>query len=700
MSLFILMFILSLHRIENSPIIDGSISNGEWDESYREMVQLNQFQPEYGAIMEDSTEIFILYDEENLYFLLKAYQDTTTLTAKNATRDNGFGQDWSGVIIDPLSTKQEGYIFIFSLGGTVMDAHILKSSGGFEDYSWDGVVDYSTFRTDYGYLTEVKIPFSNFRRSSDEVQTWNVNFIRHIYKGNRKGLYYLPKSRQNDFLISGGISLDLEGIRGKAPLFVTPYGIWGATIEDSIGNEKGNAGFDLRFPVSTEGVANFAFNPDFSQLEGDPLQFDFNSRYALYYPEYRPFFKEEQGIFDVESEIFYSRKIQNPFLAGRYTYKGKNNSMGILFGYDEKDEELYNNEAYVGLIRYIRNFNSNYMSLMYIGRKNYDYNTVNSVLMSDANIEFIKDELVFYYSIAVSQLDEEDSSIQGFFHEIEPRWQKDDYSVSLWYNGISPEFINETGFIRNNNYKELGINLRKLWRLNGSVLKKISINFSSEYSSIWEDFHNKLSNQKDSLEHYYSIYMGSSLFSATNCGFYINKKKYLFDNKFYYTNWMNFYFSSRIFSKLSIWGGAGTGHGVDYNYERLGKSISSWAGLYYPIFDNLSFSVSGDIQLFYADTTGFARKESDIGKVDRQWRTTSNEFSLSYTPNNEISLSVSYQKIIAEFADYYWDDESNIDENKFFGVLTYKPSPGNVIYFGGRLPEKMIFFKFSHRFAF
>jgi len=89
----------------NSPTIDGNILENEWNESYRELVFLNQFQPEYGPQMEDSTEIYISYDEENIYFLLKSYQDTLTLISKTSTSDGGFNQDWVGVIIDPLATK-------------------------------------------------------------------------------------------------------------------------------------------------------------------------------------------------------------------------------------------------------------------------------------------------------------------------------------------------------------------------------------------------------------------------------------------------------------------------------------------------------------------------------------------------------------------------------------------------------------------
>jgi len=338
------------------------------------------------------------------------------------------------------------------------------------------------------------------------------------------------------------------------------------------------------------------------------------------------------------------------------------------------------------------------MSLMYVGRKNFDDNTINSIVMTDANVEF--SDFTFYYSIAASQLNEEDSSYRGYFHEIKPKWKKNDNTISMFYIGMSPEFVNETGYIENNIYKELGIGFRKLWRINGSIINNFQIRFNTEYSGKWESFHNSLVDQRDSLEFFQSVYTRFSLFSSTSCGFWISKDKYFFEEEFYWTKWYDFHFSTRILSKLFLWGGAGMGYSIDYNFSRLGKEIRSWAGFNYSLFENLSLSVSSDIQLFYADTSGFARESDDILNTNRQWQTTNSNFSLSYTLTNEILISIKYQKINAVFADYYWDSDNNIDDDKFFGVIEYKPSPGNVIYFGGRLPEKMIFFKFSHRFAY
>ena len=62
-------------------------------------------------------------------------------------------------------------------------------------------------------------------------------------------------------------------------------------------------------------------NPDFSQVESDAGQVTVNERFALFYPEKRPFFLEGIELFSTPNQLVYTRQIVNPIAGGKVTGK-------------------------------------------------------------------------------------------------------------------------------------------------------------------------------------------------------------------------------------------------------------------------------------------------------------------------------------------------------------------------------------------
>jgi len=59
------------------------------------------------------------------------------------------------------------------------------------------------------------------------------------------------------------------------------------------GDEEFDPGVTFRWGITPNLILNATANPDFSQVEADVAQLDINTKFALYYPEKRPFFLEE-----------------------------------------------------------------------------------------------------------------------------------------------------------------------------------------------------------------------------------------------------------------------------------------------------------------------------------------------------------------------------------------------------------------------
>ena len=63
------------------------------------------------------------------------------------------------------------------------------------------------------------------------------------------------------------------------------------------GDPLGEIGVGVKYGVTSNLTLDLTYNPDFSQIESDRPQVEVNQRFALFYPEQRPFFLEGQEIF-------------------------------------------------------------------------------------------------------------------------------------------------------------------------------------------------------------------------------------------------------------------------------------------------------------------------------------------------------------------------------------------------------------------
>ena len=99
-------------------------------------------------------------------------------------------------------------------------------------------------------------------------------------------------------------------------------------------------GVSLKYGVTSDLTADITYNPDFSQVEADVPQIDVNQRYALYYPEKRPFFLEGKDLFETPLELIYTQKIFNPRWGVKLTGKQGKTALGFLSAYDESTTEI------------------------------------------------------------------------------------------------------------------------------------------------------------------------------------------------------------------------------------------------------------------------------------------------------------------------------------------------------------------------
>ena len=88
---------------------------------------------------------------------------------------------------------------------------------------------------------------------------------------------------------------------------------------------KPHLGLDVKYTPNADTAIDLTIKPDFSQVESDTAQISANERFALFFPEKRPFFLEGVDLFQTPIQAVYTRTITAPVWGGRVT--GKQNGI-------------------------------------------------------------------------------------------------------------------------------------------------------------------------------------------------------------------------------------------------------------------------------------------------------------------------------------------------------------------------------------
>lgn len=691
--------------IAKAPQIDGIISADEWGDAYKIEKDFYQIRPDFGSPMPEKTTVYSCYDKENYYVSFEVTQDTMTFVEVKGTRDKAFAQDAVGVIIDPLGNKKELYMIIVGLSGNIGDLRKMHTDvNSSEDITWDANVETAVMKTATGYNVEMRIPFCVFRTSNSENLVWNVNFYRKIQSKGMQGTLVAFKEVSIDAEYEAMFPICMRGIKIKGKTEITPYGIFGAIIDSSLTN-SGDAGFDIKAPVNSNGVFNFAFNPDYSQIEGDPITFDNNLQYALYCSEYRPFFVEEKNVFATENEIYYSRAIQNPFIAGRYTHKNNSFQSGIIMAYDREDTMVGNTDAIATILRASKQVSKFDIGVMALDRYDLTMGYNDLVLMQDFNFKFSEGQsfssvLALHNSSDSSFSIDADNIKNNLMYKVQYVLFKDNWAYILMQEGLGDSFKNDLGYVTwKGQHSTLGY-IQREFNFSQSKINTLIPSLQIITGSAFSRYKEYYTSAQESLEYTIDAKIEAQYFNNGYAQVLLRAAKAYWADTYFSAEklitYMSMYLTNQIAYDLAI--NAGTR--VDYNYLRVGKYSNGASNIYYTPFPFITLNTGVSYDVFYADTSKYALSTKDVGDVVYQWKVVAADGGISFNPSNHLSLKVILQKQIARFApNYYTAGEYMEKEEKLFLVCEYKPSIGNVIYIGGRYPEKMLFFKFTHRFA-
>ena len=459
--------------------VDGRLDEPAWSQA-PVAAGFIQNDPRPDEPASEKTEVRVLYDNENLYIGVYAYDSEPNRLiisdlSKDFNKDSGDSLD---IVLDTFRDERNGYVFATNPAGAKWDAQMANEGRETND-NWDGVWHVQSRIVADGWIAEIAIPFRTLKFREQDVQTWGINFQRKIRRKNEDSYWSpLPRIYSVERVSLAGTLEDLEGVKPGANVRVKPYvvGTFGQ-FSDGDKDYTGDIGIDAKYGLTTGLTWDFTYNTDFSQVEADEQQINL-TRFSLFFPEKREFFLENSGIFQFGATdrfmmpaggggvaggtggprqsgndliLFFSRQIglsqdgdeAIPILGGtRLTGRVGTYELGLLNIQQRESGDINATNFTVARLR--RNIlSTSDIGVMLVNKEVQDSPHYNRVLGADANFRFGQAVMANAYLVKSFTPAGADKDLAG---RVGLNYKDNIWDLRASYISIQEDFVNEMGF--------------------------------------------------------------------------------------------------------------------------------------------------------------------------------------------------------------------------------------------------------------
>ncbi len=270
---------------------------------------LIQVAPDAGAPATERSDLWISYDDRNIYLSCRCYDSAPPekWIANELRRDTGGlrNNDHVGVLFDTFYDRRSGFAFYTNPLGARADYSIVDE--GQSNTDWNPVWTSKTGRFDGGWTVEMAIPFKSLRYRAGKDQMWGVQIRRSVrHKNEWDYLTPVPRILAGPMALNrvsaGGTLVGLDLPETGKNIELKPFAIERSTTDrvrtpQIVNSLRGDVGGDIKYAVTPNLTADLTVHTDFAQVEADEQQVNL-TRFSLFFPEKRDFFLEGRGIFD------------------------------------------------------------------------------------------------------------------------------------------------------------------------------------------------------------------------------------------------------------------------------------------------------------------------------------------------------------------------------------------------------------------
>jgi hypothetical protein len=444
--------------------VDGVLDEPVWQEA-AVLMGFSHFQPIEGVAAEDSTEVLVWYSPTAIHFGIRALEPHGAVNATLADRDKIFSDDVIQILIGTFNDSRQAFLFAVNPLGVQGDGVLVErgnvSGGGFagrsaqgregSDLSPDYVFESKGRLVEGGFTIEISIPFKSLRYQSGDEQTWQLHVLRQVQHSGFEDSWAPAERAKASFLAQAGRLQGLKGLKRGLTLDFTPE-----VTAHWDGSRSGNGAWDykregpdvggtLRWGISNNLSLNVTANPDYSQVESDVNQTQFDPRDALFFPEKRPFFLDGLEQFATPFNLAYTRRVVQPVGAVKLTGKAAGTNIGLISAVDNEDASATGDDhPIVNMVRLQKDIASgSRLGLVYTDRIDGDnWNRVGAI---DGRLAFGRSNFVFQAGLGKTH--EFGTDLSGPLWLGRFTYAHEKFLLRYQFSGIDPDFRTRSGFI-------------------------------------------------------------------------------------------------------------------------------------------------------------------------------------------------------------------------------------------------------------
>ncbi len=346
-------------------VVDGRLDEPEWASAQR-FSDFTTTVPYTLAAPELRTEVLILAAPDGLHvgFIVDQPKEVERVRVRSQ-RDQGVEVDRVTMVIDLEGAGRAAYALTLSISDSIRDAVVTPVRDSQAqlpltfNYDWDGDWDHAIVETDTQWFAEMRVPWTMAPTGEvvDGQQTIGLWFSRVVSSSAKR--YARPGIifEQPTFL------RDMHRVTLKAyssaQLDLFPYAAGVRDFQEA--STRFRAGLDVFWRPHPQHQLTASINPDFGQVESDELVVNF-SAIPTFFPDKRPFFTENLGLFSTESRVLYTRRIgaapdagpdgsSDILGAAKYTGNSGKWDFGLLAAVEDDPDDADGRQFYVGRLR-------------------------------------------------------------------------------------------------------------------------------------------------------------------------------------------------------------------------------------------------------------------------------------------------------------------------------------------------------------
>ncbi len=707
-------------RIDTSITVDGRLDEPVWNRA-AVLTGFSEYSPADQRPSPDSTAVLVWYSRDAIYFGIRAYEPHGPVRATLADRDNIGSDDNVEIHLDTYNERNRAFVFIVNPLGVQADG-TKNETGGFipgsnvapgqTDLSPDFLWESKGHVTPWGYEVEIRIPFSSLRYPNRSVENWGIQIQRNVQHNGYKETWTQARSGAASFINQEGLLLDMHdmhhgqvvGLNPELTNTVTGGPCCDPALRGWKYSSDPSLGGNIRWAIGSNFVLDGTIKPDFSQVEADATQIAQDSRFALFYPEKRPFFVEGSDEFNVPNTLVYTRTIVQPVSAMKLTGKLGRTDVAVLSALDASSTTVNGDNPLVNIVRINSGFGDQSTAGMLYSER---VGGGRSNRVVDGDVHYVFGGL--YYAQAQAAFS---NTSQDRVTTNAPMWElvldRTGRAFGFHYNvlGLGNNFAADNGFVSRTGVVEPGISNRwSLYGAPGALLEKFNVFFSD--NGVWR--YNDFFARKSLLEDHASASTSFTLRGGWSLGVTPTLSSYAFDPAAYLDDFIGttpvdaapFEPSPRITTFLTGWKvstplfarydasvGVTTGNDVDFLETSRVHRLDYNAALDLRPTQQIRVNATYQSSTFTRRSDGARSMSTRIPRVDAEYQLTRSIFLRLVTQYTAASRSALLDPRTGQILLIQDDSvltpsiESVSNGLRADWLFSYRPSPGTVFFLG------------------